>query len=164
MNSISVDNECFYSDHIIVRKPDMLTIKEMKATFTYALPHEFNSMKRHHRRDSTAPDLPPKIVLKPRKRSQSNDYEACQVQKLNMNDEFGKAIFEISGYKDDCLVGPLKIIRLPSQRSVPKTRKSIEFSSICPSPKGSIAPSIKDFGIGSEFCKLKVNSKVKSKK
>ena len=81
-----------------------------------------------------------------------------------MNDHFGKAIFEISGYKDDLLVGPLKIIRLPSQRSVPRTRKSIEFSSVCPSPKGSIAPSIKDFGIGSEFCKLKVNTKVKSKK
>ena len=40
MNSISVDNECFYSDHIIVRKPDILSIFEFKRAILCALPHE----------------------------------------------------------------------------------------------------------------------------
>jgi hypothetical protein len=42
MNSISVDNECFYSDHIIVRKPDILSIFEFKRAILCALPTEPN--------------------------------------------------------------------------------------------------------------------------
>lgn len=34
---------------------------------------------------------------------------------------FGKALFDISDQSDNLLVGPLKIIRLPSDRSRPKT-------------------------------------------
>ena len=41
MNSISVDNECFYSDHIVTRKPDILAYKELRRVFLRALPHEF---------------------------------------------------------------------------------------------------------------------------
>ena len=49
MNSISVDNECFYSDHIVQNKPDILTIKELKRVFLRALPHEFKSKERYLR-------------------------------------------------------------------------------------------------------------------
>jgi hypothetical protein len=45
MNAISVDNECFYSDHIIIRKPHILTSKELKYCFLYALPHEFRPFR-----------------------------------------------------------------------------------------------------------------------
>lgn len=40
MNAISVDNECFFSDHIIIRKPDLLTNLEYKRSVLCALPHE----------------------------------------------------------------------------------------------------------------------------
>ena len=40
MNAISVDNECFFSDHIMVRKPDALTPQEYKRAILCALPHE----------------------------------------------------------------------------------------------------------------------------
>jgi hypothetical protein len=42
MNAINVDNEYFYSDHIIVRKPDMLEDQEYKRAILCALPNEFN--------------------------------------------------------------------------------------------------------------------------
>ena len=40
MNSISVDNECFFSDHIVIRKPDLLNISEFRRAILCALPHE----------------------------------------------------------------------------------------------------------------------------
>lgn len=33
MNSISVDNEYFYSDHIVIRKPDLLASNELRKAF-----------------------------------------------------------------------------------------------------------------------------------
>ena len=44
-NSISVDMDCFYSDHIVERIPDLLTPKEMKRTHMYAMPHEFHNLR-----------------------------------------------------------------------------------------------------------------------
>ena len=63
MNAISVDNECFYSDHIIVRRPDILTIKELKQCYVNALPHEYRPLRKK------------KNHIVPRKRSDSNDIE-----------------------------------------------------------------------------------------
>jgi hypothetical protein len=41
IQQISVDAEEFYSNHVITRKPDLLNEKELKQTFYYAMPHEF---------------------------------------------------------------------------------------------------------------------------
>ena len=41
IQQISVDNEAFYSDHIITRKPDLLKSIEYRRIFHYAMPHEF---------------------------------------------------------------------------------------------------------------------------
>ena len=41
MNAINVDNEYFYSDHIIVRRPDCLDPVEYKRAVLCALPTEF---------------------------------------------------------------------------------------------------------------------------
>ena len=49
MNSISVDNECFYSDHIVIRKPELLTYKELKRVFLRALPHEYRNNEKYLR-------------------------------------------------------------------------------------------------------------------
>lgn len=88
MNSISVDNECFYSDHIVTRKPDILTNKELRRVFLRALPHEFQSKERYIRdfkknrdnqsnysSDHSSWDETKKVVLRSRKRSQSMDME-----------------------------------------------------------------------------------------
>ena len=41
---------------------------------------------------------------------------------MNMKEKFGKGLWELSNYESDKgLVGPLKIVRLPSGRSIPKT-------------------------------------------
>ena len=78
MNSISVDNECFYSDHIVVRKPDLLTYKELKRVFLRALPHEYRSKEKFLRsmdnksKEGYSSDHSSwgdrKVVLRPRKR------------------------------------------------------------------------------------------------
>jgi len=44
IQAINVDNECFYSDHIIVRKPTLLKPFEFKRTIMCAMPHEPNHM------------------------------------------------------------------------------------------------------------------------
>ena len=49
------------------------------------------------------------------------DMENEIMQQYNMKLKFGKALFDISDQSDNLLVGPLKIIRLPSNRSRPKT-------------------------------------------
>jgi hypothetical protein len=41
MNAINVDNEYFYSDHIITRVPDQLGELEYKRSILCAQPHEF---------------------------------------------------------------------------------------------------------------------------
>lgn len=81
MNSISVDNECFYSDHIVTRKPDILTYKELRRVFLRALPHEFQSKERYirdfkkqdkdsdHSSDHSSWDESKKVVMRSRKRS-----------------------------------------------------------------------------------------------
>ena len=48
MQQISVDNEVFYSDHIIVRKPDLLESYEYRRLFNYAMPHEFEYRAKKH--------------------------------------------------------------------------------------------------------------------
>lgn len=131
MNSISVDNECFYSDHIVARKPELLMSTELRRTFLYAMPHEFmNKMqfdRSAKRKEDESQDSvhsswgKERIVLRPRKRSQSVDMENELMQQYNLKLRFGKALFEISDQSDNLLVGPLKIIRLPSDRSLPKT-------------------------------------------
>ena len=40
MQQISVDNEYFYSDHIIVRKPEILLPHQYRQVFQFAMPHE----------------------------------------------------------------------------------------------------------------------------
>ena len=45
MNSIVVDNECFFSDHIIVRKPDLLTRQEFKISQLCVFPGDFKHKK-----------------------------------------------------------------------------------------------------------------------
>ena len=110
MNAISVDNECFYSDHIIIKKPNILEPKELKMCYLYALPHEYRPLKRKKNKE-----------LVPRKRSNSNDIELMAVEKLNKKDVFGKCILEQSDCSNKKKVGPLKIIRLPSERSIPET-------------------------------------------
>lgn len=83
MNSISVDNECFYSDHIVTRKPDILTLRELRRVFLRALPHEFRSYRRHvidpkKKNDESSLnswDKSKKVVRKLRKRSFSLDLE-----------------------------------------------------------------------------------------
>ncbi len=47
--------------------------------------------------------------------------EAVYLNRYNLNHRFGKALLELSDHSDNLLVGPLKIIRLPSKRSAPKT-------------------------------------------
>ena len=77
----------------------------MRQALFYALPHEFNPyMKKKDRNND-------KVM---RRRSMSNDLDNIWMRDTNMKEEFGRAIFEIPNYKDDILVGPLKIIRLPS--------------------------------------------------
>lgn len=59
-----------------------------------------------------------------------------------MEDRWGKGIWDISNYESDRgLVGPLKIIKLPSGRSAAKTipiGKSVNFNSALPSIRGSV--------------------------
>ena len=55
-----------------------------------------------------------KVVLRPRKRSQSIDMEQTYIERYNLDHRFGKALLELSDHSDNLLVGPLKIIRLPS--------------------------------------------------
>lgn len=50
MNAINVDNEYFYSDHIITRKPDVLGDLEYKRAILCALPHEFKQIVKGKRR------------------------------------------------------------------------------------------------------------------
>ena len=130
MNSISVDNECFYSDHIVARKPELLKSTELRRTFLYAMPHEFRNKTKFDRNGKEIEDSDrsvhsswgeKQIVLRPRKRSQSMDMENEIMQQYNMKLKFGKALFDISDQSDNLLVGPLKIIRLPSNRSRPRT-------------------------------------------
>jgi len=45
MNAITVDNECFYSDHIISRKPEFLNPMEYRRAICFALPSEFKCAK-----------------------------------------------------------------------------------------------------------------------
>ena len=47
--------------------------------------------------------------------------EQAHVERYNIEHRFGKALLELSDHSDNLLVGPLKIIRLPSKRSAPKT-------------------------------------------
>ena len=45
LQAIDVDNDCFYSDHVITRKADILNPKEARLAQFYALPHEFRHTK-----------------------------------------------------------------------------------------------------------------------
>ena len=47
--------------------------------------------------------------------------EMINVEMLNKREVFGKAMLELSDCSNKKKVGPLRIIRLPSGRSVPKT-------------------------------------------
>ena len=155
MNSISVDNECFYSDHIVTRKPDILTYKELRRVFLKALPHEFRSYKRYIRdlkkaddaSSSSSWDKSKKVVRKLRKRSSSLDLENEYIKRYNLAHRFGKALLDLSQHSDNLLVGPLKIIRLPSKRSAPKTIRTqkllIDNDDDIPSFRGSIRNSNK---------------------
>jgi hypothetical protein len=85
MNSISVDNECFYSDHIVARKPELLKSNELRRTFLYAMPHEYMNKMKYDRTEKKDGDESQEsehsswgeknIVFRPRKRSQSLDME-----------------------------------------------------------------------------------------
>lgn len=44
MNAINVDNEYFYSDHIISRVPDILGEYEFKRSILCALPSEYKPL------------------------------------------------------------------------------------------------------------------------
>lgn len=75
--------------------------------------------------------------------SSLGEYYNNQVMAMNVKEKFGKGMWEISNYESDRgLVGPLKIVRLPSGRSVPKTvniiEKSVNFNSAIQSLRGSI--------------------------
>ena len=48
MQQISVDNEVFYSDHIIVRKADLLESYEYRRLFNYAMPNDFEYRAKRH--------------------------------------------------------------------------------------------------------------------
>jgi hypothetical protein len=80
-----------------------------------------------------------------RNRSRSlGEYYNNQVMLANVKDNFGKGMWENSNYESDKgLVGPLKIVRLPSDRSIPMTLaninlKSVNFNSAIQSLRGSI--------------------------
>jgi len=68
---------------------------------------------------------------------------------LNKNEKFGKGLFELSSNDgtDKGLVGPLKIVRLPSNRSVPKTilQRSVNFNLGFNSVRGSLKSPINAF-------------------
>ena len=49
------------------------------------------------------------------------DNEGELVAAYNIKMRFGKALFDISDVSDSAFNGPLKIIKLPSERSIPKT-------------------------------------------
>ena len=50
LQCIAVDNENFYSDHVIVRKPDILDSQEYKRALAGALPHEFRPFKKDYQK------------------------------------------------------------------------------------------------------------------
>ena len=52
------------------------------------------------------------------------DNEGEILAAYNIKMRFGKALFDISDVSDSQFNGPLKIIRLPSERSIPQTVKS----------------------------------------
>jgi hypothetical protein len=69
------------------------------------------------------------------------DYEEAQVKRRNKAEKFGKGLFELSNNEtDNGLVGPLNIVRLPSERSVPKTilKRSVNFNHGFNSVRGSL--------------------------
>lgn len=161
MNAINVDNEYFFSDHIIVRKPNVLEDQEYKRAILCALPHEFNQIVKGKRKkkpkadrsdddndeeeesDSDYDQLDDNT--KNRLRSKSlGDYENQKLQLKNMEDRWGKGIWEITNYESDRgLVGPLKIIKLPSGRSAAKSIHQVKslhfnFNSALPSIRGSV--------------------------
>lgn len=85
----------------------------------------------------------------PRKRSASSDLELMKVELLNKKELFGKAMLDASDCTNKKKVGPLKIIRLPSDRSIPETvplnQNSIVYSK---SLRGSIRTPL-DLELGS---------------
>ena len=56
LQNISVDNEYFYSDHIVIRKPDILDKYEYKQIFQYAMPHEYQFYERPAESDDSYDD------------------------------------------------------------------------------------------------------------
>jgi hypothetical protein len=157
MNSISVDNECFFSDHIIVRRPDILTNDEFRQAILCALPGEpfykrkFDAKKKKPKADASSSDESSYARIddeyRVRNRSKSTgDFEQTKVMAFNVKNRFGKGLWELSDTETNKgLVGPLKIVRLPSGRSIPETRiapqKSNFFNSALNSVRGSIQQS-----------------------
>ena len=45
MQQISVDNECFYSDHLANKNRHLLKPHQYRRVFQYAMPHEYNYTK-----------------------------------------------------------------------------------------------------------------------
>jgi hypothetical protein len=76
---------------------------------------------------------------------------------MNTRDKFGKVILELSEFSHKKKVGPLKIIRLPSDRSLPETvdipsasiaySKSIRGSIVTPPVLETPPPFIKEYKI-----------------
>ena len=77
---------------------------------------------------------------------------------MNTRDKFGKVILELSEFSHKNKVGPLKIIRLPSDRSLPETveiaaspsiaySKSIRGSIVTPPAIETPHPFIKEYKI-----------------
>lgn len=56
LQAIDVDNDCFYSDHVITRRADILTAKEARLAQFYALPHEFEHKKNVDKKDYKSDD------------------------------------------------------------------------------------------------------------
>ena len=128
MNAINVDNEYFYSDHIIVRKPDLLDDREYKQALICALPNEYSHIVNGTKKKKPPADQTDESDndfdqidenTRKRKRSKSlGDFENQKLQLKNMEDKWGKGMWDISNYESDKgLVGPLKIVRLPSDRT-----------------------------------------------
>lgn len=149
MNSISVDNECFFSDHIITRTADCLTYEEYRQAILCAMPHEYKQVVKGNKKKKPKADRSDDESSEEdydvidenhylRKRSKSlGDFESNNVMYYNIKNQWGRGIWECSNYESDKgLVGPLKIIKLPP-RSPAKSRIFSAFQSIRGSIKNS---------------------------
>ena len=140
MQQISVDNEVFYSDHIIVRKADVLESYEYRRLFNYAMPHDFQYRAKKHVTKSDLSQRNSELYTDPkysqysdknihrkvrlRKKCNSVDNYDALLEEWNLKNKFGKEHYAISVSSNRRKkVGPLKIIRLPSERSKARSKE-----------------------------------------